>query len=418
MRSSFCGDFPRAILGYEQMANVDVIVVGAGVAGSMTAALLGKQGFQVLLLEQATFPRPKICGEGLMPAGAAILRKYGLLDDLKLRGAQSFSGIGFHLHRGLHLELDFEEVNPGARGWVVPRISLDERLASFAAAQPGVSLCQGFQVRSTEISQDQVQVAGRHEGKLLTHTGRLLIGADGVRSRFHGDSGIHRRPQRSPRFGLGCLYADLEASRDRVEVHCSPAGEAYVAPLGGGAARITLLLSGQVRRQSRDQLSDYYLENLKHFPQLVARLKNPYPQQTVQSTGRVSLEVSRSHARRLLLVGDAAGAVDPVTGQGMTIALKDAETAAGFLGPCLSEDRLSEKDLSAYTRLRRDYFSGAVELAELVLFMVHRPWAARRAVRALARHPALREKTIRAASEVGSSPTLNSWDKGRFLLGI
>ena len=399
------------------MANVDVIVVGAGVAGSMTAALLGKQGFQVLLLEQATFPRPKICGEGLMPAGAEILRRYGLLNDLKRLGAQPFFGIGFHLPQGLYLELDFEEVKPGARGWVVPRISLDEQLASFAAAQPGVSLCQGFQVRSTETSQDQVQVTGRHEGKLLTHTGRLLIGADGSRSRFHGNSGIHRRPQRSPRFGLGCLYADLEAAGDRVEVHCSQAGEAYVAPLGEGAARITLLLSGRVKRQG-PQLSDYYFENLKHFPQLVTRLKNPYPQQTVRSTPRVSLEVSRCHARRLLLVGDAAGAVDPVTGQGMTLALKDAETAAGFLGPCLSEDRLSEKDLSAYDPLRHRYFSGAVELAELVLFMVQRPWATRHAIRTLDRNPALREKTIRAASEVGSSPTLNSWDKGRFFLGI
>ncbi len=277
------------------MARIDVIVVGAGVANSMTAALLGKQGFQVLLLEQATFPRPMICGKGLMPAGAAILRQYGLLDDLKRLGAQAFSGIGFHLPQGLHLELDFEEVSPGARGWAA-RISLDEQLAAFAAAQPGVSLYQGFQMRSTEISKDRVQVTGRHEGKLLTHSARLLIGADGILSRLHGRAGIRRLPPHSPRFGLGCLYADLEGAGDRVEAHCSPAGEAYAVPLGKGAARITLLLSGQAKRQGQAQLSDFYFENLKHFPQLMTRLKSPYPQQTGQSTPRVGLEVSRCHA--------------------------------------------------------------------------------------------------------------------------
>ena len=400
------------------MAQVDVIVVGAGVAGSMTAALLGRQGFQVLLLEQATFPRPKMCGEGLMPAGARILQEYGLLEDLKSRGARSFTAIAFHLPGDLQLELDFREVSPNARGWVVPRVSLDERLASFAADQPGVKLCQDFQVRSACIGKEQAQVTGRHEGRPASHSARLLVGADGIRSRFHHDFGILRRRQLSPRFALGSVFTDLEAAGNRVEVHCSEVGEAYVAPLGKGAARITLLLSGEARRRGRSELSDYYFENLKHFPQLVARLKNPYPEQRVESTAGVSLEVSQCHAPRLLLVGDAAGAVDPVTGQGMTVALKDAKTASEFLRLRLSEDRLSGDDLSPYSALRRRYFNPAVGLAELVLFMVQRPFFARRAVRALSRNPALRRKTIRMVSEVSSTHALNARDKCRFFLGV
>jgi 2-polyprenyl-6-methoxyphenol hydroxylase-like FAD-dependent oxidoreductase len=400
------------------MARFDVIVVGAGVAGSMTAALLGRQGFRVLLLEQATFPRPKICGEGLMPAGAEILHRHGLLEDLKLKGARSFSGITLHLPGDLHLDLDFKEVSPRACGWVVPRLSLDDRLASFAADQPGVELCQGFQVRSAHIGKEQAEVTGQHEGRPATHSAHLLVGADGIRSRFHHDFGVLRRRRPSPRFGLSSLYAHLAGTGDRVEVHCSEAGEAYVAPLSEGAARITLLLSEATRRQGRVQLSDYYFHALKRFPKLVERLKTPYPEQLVESTAGVSLQVSQCHGPRLLLVGDAAGAVDPVTGQGMTVALKDAETASDFLRTRLSEARLSGDDLSPYTALRSRYFKPAVEMAQLVLFMVQRPGAARRALRALSRNPGLREKTIRMASKVSGTHALSSRDKGRLFLGF
>lgn len=400
------------------MAKVDVIVVGAGLAGSMTAALLGRQGVQVLLLEQATFPRSKICGEGLMPAGAEILRRHGLLDDLKLKGARPFSGIGFHLPGDINLQLDFLEVSPGACGWVVPRLSLDERIASFAAAQPGVKLYQGFQVRSTQTDKEQAEVTGWYEGKTTTHTARLLVGADGIRSRFHRDFGIRRRQQHSPRFGLSAHYTDLQGIRDRVEVHCSKGGEAFVAPLGEGAARITLLLSGGVRRQGQAELSDYYVANLQRFPRLVARLRSPFPQQAVESAGGVSLDVSRCHARRMLLVGDAAGAVDPITGQGMTVALMDAETASEFLLSRLPQDRLSEDDLSPYTTRRLGYFNPAVGLARLVLFMVQHPFVARRAMKVLSRNPALRERTIRAVSQVSATHALSSRDQWRLFLGL
>jgi len=114
------------------MPNFDGIVVGAGVAGSTTAALLARQGFRVLLVEKATFPREKICGEGLMPAGADILHKLGILSELRAQGAQAFSGIHFHLPRDRCLELNFGEVSRTAQGWVVPRTVLDTRLARFA----------------------------------------------------------------------------------------------------------------------------------------------------------------------------------------------------------------------------------------------------------------------------------------------
>jgi 2-polyprenyl-6-methoxyphenol hydroxylase-like FAD-dependent oxidoreductase len=374
------------------MASFDGIVVGSGVAGSTTAALLAQQGFRVLLVEKATFPREKICGEGLMPAGASILNELGILSQL--RGAQAFSGIHFHLPRDRCLALNFGEVSQTTQGWVVPRMVLDESLARFAAQQPGIQLREGFRVLSAQTGPKQVEITGLYQGKLQTHRARLLIGADGIRSRFHHGFGIHRLKRRARRFALRTFYDQLEGS-DRVEVHCCEAGEAYVAPMDNGAARITLLLFGSAQRTRGAALSDLYFEKLSLFPRLVQRLKNPYPQGPVQSTGAVSLEVSRCHGQRLLLVGDAAGAVDPVTGQGMTVALKNAQLACQVLKERLHKDSLSEQDLGEYTRLRNGYFRPSFQLAQMLLCAVRYLFVGRQTFKALSRNQTLRKKVLR-----------------------
>jgi len=399
------------------MANFDGIVVGAGVAGSTTAALLARQGFRVLLVEKATFPREKICGEGLMPAGASILDELGILSELRAQGAQAFSGIHFHLPRERCLELNFREVSRTAQGWVIPRMILDTRLARFAAQQPGVQLREAFRVLSAQTGPKQVELTGFHQGQLQTYTARLLVGADGIRSRFHNGFGIQRRKRRTRRFALRTSYDQLQG-KGVVEVHCCKAGEAYVAPMGNGSARITLLLFGTAQRSRGVPLSDLFFEKLSLFPGLMERLKNPYPQGPLQSTGAVSLEVSRCHGQRLLLVGDAAGAVDPVTGQGMTVALKDAQLACRILKKRLHEDWLSEQDLSEYTRLRNGYFRPAFQLAQMLLCAVQHPFLTRQILQALSRNHALRQKVLTMATTLPVGGFLNGRDQLHLLLGI
>ncbi len=400
------------------MANFDVIVVGAGVAGSMTAALLAQQGFDVLLVERATFPREKICGEGLMPAGADILQKLGILSEVEDEGGQAFFGIHFHFPHNRCLNLNFREVSQSTRGWIVPRLILDARLAHFAAQEPRVQLRQGFRVLSARTGAKQVEVTGLSQGQVQSHTARLLIGADGIRSRFHNGFGIHRRKRRTRRFALRTLYDHLEGTQGVVEVHCCKTGEAYVAPTGNGSARITLLLYGSVRPSRGTPLPDLYFENLALFPRLCERLRTPYPQKTVESTGAVSLEVSCCHGQRLLLVGDAAGAVDPVTGQGMTLALKDAELACLIVKERMAEDRLCEQDLHEYTQLREGYFRPSFKLAQLLLAAVQHPFLARQTIKALSRNQALRQKVLTMATQVRQESIFDRRDQLHFLLGI
>ena len=399
------------------MENFDVIVAGSGVAGSSTAALLGQSGFRVLLLEKAQFPRRKVCGEGLMPAGAELLGKMGLGSDFSLEQFKPFSAIRLHLSCGQLLELKFQEIKTGALGLITPRGLLDKQMAEFASNQQGVHLCEGFKLQSTNIDENGVRVTAKRGGFHHTFKSRVLVAADGIRSRLHGCLGIQRLKRGPLRFALRALCEDYSQPEEAVEVHCCPGGEAYVAPLETGQVRITLLLYGPTTSSSPSGLSDLFLHQLRRFPALMQRLSGSRPHE-VESTSPVGLRLNRCHGQRLLLVGDAGGALDPVTGHGMTVALKDAALASRILRDRLPTDQLGEFQLAEYTKRREAYFLPSHQLAFFLLRALRHPFLARRGLLMLSRNQKLRHRVIWMASGLGETTWLSSWERLRLLIGI
>lgn len=394
----------------------DVIVVGAGVAGSTTALLLGRAGFRVLLLEKARFPRSKVCGEGLMPSAVKALDRLDLLCELQQADPQPFWGVGFYPQCGKALELDFREVSASTRGLVLPRLHLDSLLAARAGRQPGVTLVEGFLVRKVRVLPDRVLVAGAQGRRRFHYSARAAVGADGIHSRFHRDLSISRRLPRRGRFALRCYHSFLRGGQPLVEVHFSPAGEAYVAPHSRQGVLVALLLFQSVDSRAVP-LADLYWNHLRRFPLLWERLGEPPAAHVPETTAPLSLKLSRSHHHRVLLAGDAAGAADPVTGQGMTVALKDAELAAGILTSGLRGERLSEPDLRIYTAERNRHFLPSCRLAELFLAVFHRPFLADRAIKCLSQNQALKRKVVGIASDVRPLQSLSWGDRLRLVLG-
>ncbi|MGH9340642.1 MAG: NAD(P)/FAD-dependent oxidoreductase [Acidobacteriota bacterium] len=414
----------------------DVAVVGAGIAGCTTAALLGRAGFRVLLLDKAAFPRSKVCGEGLMPAGAAMLARLGLLDRLSgsAEGTEDrfvwrpFSGIRLFLPGDCELDLNFAEISDVATGLITPRFQLDCELARFAGEQPGVRLLEEFAVDKIEAGTNSVHIGGRRLGKRQTASARVVVAADGIHSRFHQRFNIRRRQNRNRRFALRATYQDTGLAQSMVQVYYSGIGEAYVAPLGNDRARITLLLFGRRSRNGPGEAGngrsltgaarlDAFGEAIRRFPRLCEKLPDPYPPESVEATAPVSLRVSRCHGHRLVLVGDAAGAVDAITGQGMTHALQDAYLASCILSDRLHDDHLEESDLEVYTRQREVYFKPSFQFAELISTALRRRFLARQITCALAHNASLRRKLVSAASGCFPFPRFTWTDRLHLLLG-
>src|SRR5829696_6043393 len=136
--------------------DADVIVVGGGPAGSVSAWLLAERGHHVLLLDKARFPRHKACSEYVNPAGARLLAELGLAGDLEALGAHRMEAMLIHAPGGHHFLADFGIAQPGGTAMGLSRFRLDSLLLD-RAREAGVEVREGTHVRDILVVDGSVR---------------------------------------------------------------------------------------------------------------------------------------------------------------------------------------------------------------------------------------------------------------------
>ncbi|GAT68606.1 NAD(P)/FAD-dependent oxidoreductase [Planomonospora sp. ID91781] len=272
---------------------IDVLVAGGGPAGLATAIHAARAGMEAVVVEPRPGPVDKACGEGLMPTGAAVLRSMGVEPAGRpLRGIRYLDG----RHQA-------QAAFRGGTGLGVRRTALHAAL-SRRAAELGVRVVPG-RVSQLRQHDDGVEAAG--------FRARWLVAADGLHSPLRAALGLELPGAGPRRYGLRRHYATAPWS-DFVEVHWAAGGEAYVTPVGDGLVGVAVLTS---RRGG-------YAERLSEFPALLERLDCPAAT-PVRGAGPLRQRVRARVAGRVLLVGDAAGYTDALTGEGVSLALLSAQ---------------------------------------------------------------------------------------------
>ncbi|MEP6800002.1 MAG: NAD(P)/FAD-dependent oxidoreductase [Lapillicoccus sp.] len=299
----------------------DLLVVGGGPVGLATALYAARSGLQVSVLERREGQLDKACGEGLMPGALAALADLGVSPTgAPITGITYVSG-------GRRATASFRE----GLGRGVRRTVLHDALAEAAAAA-GITVVRGV-ARSVAQDRDRVLVGvAGEDAPLCAHH---VVGADGlhslVRSAVAPTTPSSRPARTSPghqtaqlrgrsRHGLRRHYA-LAPWSDTVEVHWGEHAEAYVTPIDDDTVGVAVL--------TREQASFDAL--IATFPELGQRLEGAQPTTAVRGAGPFRQRSARRVVGHVLLVGDASGYVDALTGEGLALGLTQARRAVAAI---------------------------------------------------------------------------------------
>ena len=323
-------------------STTDVLIAGGGVAGSTLAILLGRAGLRVELFERDAFPREKPCGEGIMPAGVAVLDRLGLASAV---GGVPLSGVRYHF-RGRTATGPFPSANGVAvTGLAQRRAVLDRVLFETAAATPGVT------ARTRALVERPIVDRGRVIGLMVNGSARrapLTVAADGARSPLRRALGLDR-PARHRRVGMRAhfqLAAGTEVA-PWVDILLGEQHELYVTALPRGEMLVAALANARAFDAPAESLFDRWCRGQRW---LADRLRGARRVTRLRGASSLTVRAKRGVGPGVVLLGDAAGSLDPITGGGMTHALECAELLARHAPRAIDE---GDGWLGAFERRRR-----------------------------------------------------------------
>ncbi len=350
----------------------DVLIAGAGPAGAHLALRLAQRGWSVALLDAKTFPRPKPCGEFLSPECLGLLDELDLLAPLLEAGAARVGGMRLHgaerAARGRYRTLGGYGM-PRGRGVGIRREVLDLQAVELAARTPGVRMLLGWHVSKPLVEgQRCVGLAARdpdgHERELRA---RFTVGADGVRSRVARGLGWSAPPGPHARYAVVARFEGVPALDD-AEVHLFD-GEYFAAcPIDAGLFTANLVVDRDalLGTGGRERLRALFEDRLRRAPALAERLADAHWHGDPGACGPLGHRTSRCAGPGAALVGDAAGFVDPLTGEGLYFAMRGAKLLAAALDAALCSPQDEPRALTRYVGARRRELGPRYALARLL----------------------------------------------------
>ncbi|QLQ11669.1 MAG: geranylgeranyl reductase family protein [Nocardioidaceae bacterium] len=362
----------------------DVIVVGAGPAGSATAYHLAAAGIDVLLLEKAAFPRDKICGDGLTPRAVKQLIAMGI--DLSRPGWQKNKGL--RIKGGGHtIELDWPELADYPNfGMVRPRAELDEILARHAQ-KAGARLHERTVVtgpvldargRVVGVTARQVDERGRREGEEISYRAPIVVGADGVSSRLATGLGIERRENRPMAVACRAYYKtpmhDDDYMESWLELWAGKPGQSdllpgygWIFPCGDGTANVGLGILNSSKAFQHMDFKDSMRRWLANTDPVLGFSDENLVGGPIRSAALpMGFNRKPHYSRGLMLVGDAGGMVNPFNGEGIDYALEAGHMAAMTCVQALARnnDGAREKVLAGYQQALDAEYGGYFRLGQ------------------------------------------------------
>ena len=307
------------------MTDRAALVVGAGPAGSIAALLLARAGVSVQIVDRASFPRDKLCGDTVNPGSLAILDRLGLGNRVRPR-IRPITGMTVTGPRGARVAADYpDRLVAGA----IMRRDFDQALLDAAMAA-GADFCPDVHVLAPSLDGDRVIGAVIRRGEYHEMLpARVVIAADGRGSRLGSALGLTAFASAPRRWAFGAYFTNVAGLTSHGEMHVRSDGYIGIAPVTDTLTNVCVVRAVAARVAGR---KDPPYENIADVIARDVLLRERFAAATqvtpVTTLGPLAVNARAAGCPGLLLAGDAAGFVDPMTGDGLRFAIRGGELAA------------------------------------------------------------------------------------------
>jgi len=374
--------------------DADVIVVGAGPAGSATAHYLAQTGLDVLLLEKGVFPRDKVCGDGLTPRAVAELIRMGVPTPESEGWIRNW---GLRTYGAGHcIEIPWPELaEMPAYGLARSRMNLDETLARHAAAS-GARLHEGVAVtgpvrhersgRILGVTSRLVDENGRRTGEERTYRARIVVDAGGVSARLATTMGIEKNDNRPMGVAIRTYFKSPRHDDPMMESHLElwdgepgrsnlQPGYGWIFALGDGTVNVGLGSLSSTAKPTHLDYKGLFAQWMRNAP---AEWEfTPENQVGELRSAALPMAFNRKphYSQGLLLVGDSGGMVSPFNGEGIAYAMQSGRIAADVVSQALARHTpyALEKALRTYPKILSEELGGYFTLGQGFARLIERP---------------------------------------------
>lgn len=358
--------------------NFDVIIVGAGPGGSGLAIRLGKQGKKVLMLDKASFPRDKTCGDGISGKSVMLLRELGIETDVANAIGAKIFGVTISSPNGQLLDIPMTGKN---YGYCIRREVFDNVLFSNAEKTKNVVTIENFSV--TDLIQENGFVVGikgmdSKDKQIQEFRAKVIIGADGATSIVANKLGLGSHDPNHHIVAIRAYYDGVTELTDKIEIHFIDGvlpGYFWIFPVEKGKCNVGIGMVTKELQKRGVKLDKLMFDAIKQNDLFKTRFKNAKMAGPVKGWNLPLGSTKRkSFGNGFLLIGDAASLIDPFTGEGIGNALYSGKIAADEIEKAFKANDFSEKFFTNYSKRLDVELYPELKTSYNLQKMVNYPW--------------------------------------------
>lgn len=389
----------------------DVLIAGAGPAGTATAISLGKSGLSVGLLDKATFPRDKTCGDALSVDVVNQLKilSPSLYENFKdFTGKTSSYGVQIFSPDGNHIDIPFIYQKQKSSGYICQRFDFDDLLVQHTKEFSTIQVMEDCEINSIKNEEDKI-IVYTSQGHF---TSQLIVGADGAHSIVAKKLSNIKPDKNHYSAGLRIYYEGVASRHPEnfIELHFFRdilPGYLWIFPLPDDKANVGIGMLSSAVSKKKINLKEILNELLSSHPELKERFKQATPLETVKGFGLPLGSKKRSlSGERFLLTGDAASLIDPFTGEGIANAIRSGRIAASHILKCFELHNFSSSfneqyDKEIYRRMGKE-----LRLSRTLQQLCNYPWLFNFVVRKANENQHVHEFLVDALAHVDKKKSL------------